>query len=375
VNAGFNLLLPLSPLFAALLSGCFSSSSCDDFKGGTYNQTVELTPWEYEQWQMGIEPGQTSGMATSTTDGGAGTGAGDGGGSTGGAGEGGGSGTGGDPTTTGATDPTTSTTTGTMLTDQEICMMVCAKQGGLGEVESCTIGAMLNANGNVTVECVLPLFCEGRSHACVRSHGGAQQTAAAWLARAAHDEAASVHAFLALADELAFHGAPAELLARIHLAAADERRHAALVGELAQRHGASLTSVTITPTPIRDLLALAVENMVEGCVRETWAALSAAHQAAHADTQPLRDLYQTIAADETRHAELAWSIHTWLIAQLGDAEQAMVTAARGAAVRQLHTSLAALTDEPGLLALGVPSRSTALHLLTGLDAALWSQAA
>lgn len=354
MNAGFNLLLPLSPLFAALLSGCFSSSSCDDFKGGTYDRTVELSPAEYAQWKMGIPPGSSStGVATSTTDGTSGS-------------------TGGTAGETGA-DPTTGANT--MLTDQEICMMVCVKESIVGNVESCTIGA-INANGNIPVECVLPAFCEGRRHACVRSHGDAEQSnAATWLARAAHDEAASVHAFLAIHQELTAHGAPPELLARINLAADDERRHAALVGELAQRHGASLTSVTITPTPIRDLLALAVENMVEGCVRETWAALSAAHQAAHADTQPLRDLYQTIAADETRHAELAWSIHTWLIAQLGDAEQAMVTAARGAAVRQLHTSLAALTDEPGLLALGVPSRSTALHLLTGLDAALWSNAA
>ena len=53
----------------------------------------------------------------------------------------------------------------------------------------------------------------------------------------------------------------------------------------------------------------------------------------------------------------------------------MVTTARGAAVRQLHTSLAALTDEPELLALGLPSRSIALHLATALGAALWSQAA
>lgn len=53
----------------------------------------------------------------------------------------------------------------------------------------------------------------------------------------------------------------------------------------------------------------------------------------------------------------------------------MVSAARSATVRQLHTSLAARTDEPELFALGVPPRSTALHLRTGLDAALWSNAA
>jgi hypothetical protein len=43
VNARLNLLYPLAPLFASLLSGCFASSSCDDFKGGTYTRTIELT--------------------------------------------------------------------------------------------------------------------------------------------------------------------------------------------------------------------------------------------------------------------------------------------------------------------------------------------
>jgi len=361
MNPRINLLLPLAPLFAALLSGCFGTSSCSDFKGGTTMRTVELSPAEYEQWQMGVPPGGSTTAAASTS-----------GDSTGGSAGGTAGETGGDPTTGSAT---AGSDTGMMLTDQDICMMVCAAESAIGEVESCTIGAM-NQNGNIPVECVLPAFCEGRRHACVRSHGSSEPTGAAtWLARAAHDEAASVHAFLALAEEFAAHGAPAELLTRIHLAADDERRHAALVTDLAERHGAVVPPLLLTPTPTRDLLALAVENMVEGCVRETWAALSAAHQARHADTPELRDLYTSIAADETTHAELAWSIHTWLIAQLGEAEQAMVTAARSAAVRQLHTSLAARPDEPELLALGVPGRSSALHLLAGLDAALWSQAA
>jgi hypothetical protein len=390
VNARLNLLYPLAPLFASLLSGCFASSSCDDFKGGTYTRTIELTPAEYEQWMMGVPPGDspTSGASTSTGTGGNDSDVGGtaGGGSTG-------------ETGGGTAGDTTDATAAMMLTDQEICMMLCAAESGVGEVESCSIGA-IDANGNIPVECVLPAFCEGRRHACVHSHGAAGPEdiatpgpypsanpgaspypaanpgpAATWLARAAHDEAASVHAFLALADELAAHGAPAELLARIAAAADDERRHAALVTDLALRHGASIITPIIAPTPTRDLLALAVENMAEGCVRETWAALSAAHQAKHAHTPELRDLYAGVAADETIHAELAWSIDAWLFEQLTAAEQTMLAAARSAAVRQLHASLAALPDEPELLALGVPDRRSALHLLAGLDAALWSQAA
>ena len=375
MTSRLNLLVPLAPLFASLLAGCFGKDSCSDFKGGTYMQTVELTPAEYEQWLMGMPPG---GSSTGGDTGDLPPGGTAGGTATAGATTGAGEDTGlGEPTT--GPDPTTGdATTGeaVMLTDQEICMMVCAAASGDGEVESCTIGAM-NANGNIPVECVLPSFCEGRRHACVRSRGSAAglDPAADWLARAAHDEAASVHAFLALATELAAHDAPAELLARINIAVDDERRHAELVTELAQRHGAEVPAVSIAPTPTRGLLALAVENMVEGCVRETWAALSAAHQAKHAHTPELRNLYASIAADETSHAELAWAINAWLFGQLSDGGRNMVAAARRQAVRQLHTSLAALGNEPELLALGVPGRHDALHLAAGLDAALWSQAA
>ncbi len=331
-------LIPLAPLFAALLqSGC---TGCFGFEPENVTRNVELSPEEYAQWQMGMPPdGPTTGATSSSGSG-----------------------------------SSTANDTDAMLTDDEICMMVCTNT--YGYTDSCTIEAM-NAEGNIPIKCLSTTVCEGRRHACVRSHGehAGQDPRATWLARAAHDEAASVHAFLALADELTAHGAPPELLARIHLAADDERRHAALVGELAEQHGATVPAIVIAPTPPRDLLALAVENMVEGCVRETWAALSAAHQGKYAHTPALRELYRAIAADEARHAELAWSIHTWLIGQLGTAEQAMVTAARHAAIQQLHASLGSLADAPALQALGLPDRRTALHLLAGLDAALWSQAA
>jgi len=89
----------------------------------------------------------------------------------------------------------------------------------------------------------------------------------------------------------------------------------------------------------------------------------------------LRDRYQHIAADETEHADLAWAIDAWLFSRLTEAGQAMVDAARSAAVRQLHDDLVKLTDDPEILALGVPDRRSALRLFAGLDVALWSQAA
>lgn len=334
--------MPLGPLFAALLSGCFGTSSCAGFKGGNYTDKVELTPEEYASWSMGIPPGSSTG---DPTDGGTG---------------GTGGGTGG----------------GMMLGEQEICTMVCESQGALGELVSCSIEAP-DPDGTVTVDCVFPLICEGRRHACVRSRGGQGIDARVtlWLARAAHDEAASVYAFVALGCELAAHGAPRELLEAIDAAALDEVRHAEAVSELARRHGADIPALEIVETPIRDLLAIAVENAVEGCVGETWAALSAAHQGRFAADPEVRALYAAIAADEIRHAELAWAIDAWLMGQLGPASRAMVATARRTAARRLTGVLEDSQEDAGLAALGVPARRVAQRLVAGLDAALWSQAA
>lgn len=335
-------LLPLAPLFASLLSGCFGTSSCAGFKGGTYTRSVELTPEEYASWSMGIPPGGSSGDPT-------------------------GGGTGGTGGTTGG---------GTMLGDQEICTMVCESEASLGDLVSCSIGDP-DPQGVRTVECVFPQICEGRRHACVRSRAGlaGDDRVRTWLARAAHDEAASVVAFVALGCELAAHGAPRELLAAIEAAAFDEVRHEEAVSALARLYGAERPALTIVDTPVRDLLAIAVENAVEGCVGETWAALAAAHQARRAADPEVRALYAEIAADETRHAELAWALDAWLMGQLGPAARAMVVTARQAAARRLTAVLADSQDDAGLAALGVPDRVTALQLVAGLDAALWSQAA
>jgi hypothetical protein len=350
------LVLSLTPLFASLLAGCFGQTSCDGFKGGTYMKTVELTPDDYAQWACGGMPTPTSGPAsTSGLE------------STGGATTGG--------ATTGGGDTGDNTTgCGEMLTPDEVCQAVCTQESLNGDVASCSVGEA-NAMGNIPVECELPNVCEGRRHLCVRSRGDITPTpsAAAWLARAAHDEAASVHAFLALAAELADR-APAPLIARLHAAAADETRHAAAITRLAHEHGATVVTPEISATPSRDLLAIAIENAAEGCVRETWAALSAAHQARHADPHR-RPLYTTIAADETRHAELAWALDAWLKGQLTRAEYALVEAARHTAAHELHTHLATQSFSRELAALGLPDPATALHLATSLDAALWSQAA
>ncbi len=341
------LALALSPLFAVLLSGC-PQNSCSDFKGGTYMRTVVLTPDEYAAYESGNQPTPTSSPVETTN------------------------GTTGTDTTTG--DDTTGAPA-EMLTPDEVCHAVCLQESLNGDVVACSVGAP-DPMGNIPIECELPSVCEGRGHACIHPRPATHiPTAAAWLARAAHDEAASVHAFNYLSRELALHDAPRSLLNRLRAAADDEVRHAARITRLAHEHHATVPTPELTDISTRDLLAIARENAIEGCVRETWAALSAAHQARHAATSHLRTIYSEIAADEARHAELAWALDTWLMDQLTLDERALVETARRTAIHNLRVALAAQPFSPELAALGLPDPTTAAHLAADLDASLWSLAA
>ena len=160
--------------------------------------------------------------------------------------------------------------------------------------------------------------CIGRLPAGLRSADceGQRTELAAYLARHAHLEAASVVSFERLARELAHHGAPHELVALSLEARADEVRHAHIIGSLAARRGAALTAPEVAEIPIRELFAIALKNAVEGCVRETFGALLGGYQAEHAEDSELRACMRRIAADEARHAALAQRAHRFLLTRL-----------------------------------------------------------
>ncbi len=192
----------------------------------------------------------------------------------------------------------------------------------------------------------------------------------AWLAGAAYLEAASVPAFERLADELRALGAP-EVLRSAALAAADEeRRHAEAMTAQARRFGVAVATPALGAPEPRPLVALALENAVEGCVRETWAALLAAHQAQSAEDPALRALMAAIADDERRHAELAWAIDAWARTRLSPVELAAVDAARATAADALRPG----ADPPEALRrpLGLPSLTRAEPMWRALAATLWA---
>ena len=57
---------------------------------------------------------------------------------------------------------------------------------------------------------------------------------------------------------------------------------------------------------------IALENAVEGCVREGYAAIVAALQARRAPAPAFRTTMAAIADDEAAHAQLAWDVDAWL---------------------------------------------------------------
>lgn len=192
-----------------------------------------------------------------------------------------------------------------------------------------------------------------------------------WLAHAAELEQVSIDAFEILRRELEAHGAPRELRRRALQAARDEIHHARMLSALARREHATLRDVQVQHGPVRGLLEIAIENAVEGCVRETYGALVAAWQAKHARRPEIRRSMDRIQRDETAHAELAWDVHAWALGRLDQDERAHVEAAMQRAVAELEAG-AALELAPALIReLGLPTRDAALRIVAELDAQLW----
>ncbi len=192
------------------------------------------------------------------------------------------------------------------------------------------------------------------------------------LARSAWYEAASVHAFVGLARQLARHGAPTALRDAAKRAAVDEVHHAQLMGNLARARGATPPAVEIEKQGRRSLESIAIENVTEGVVGETWAALIAFWQAAHATDSTVRATYAKIAEDELRHAELSIEVQAWARAKLRPAARKRVDAARTRALTKLAKGVKtkiprALVDE-----LGMPDAAAMQKLFAAARTRVWA---
>jgi hypothetical protein len=208
-------------------------------------------------------------------------------------------------------------------------------------------------------------------HAPRAAHTGDECDAVGrFFAEAAHLEAASVVAFERLAEELTALGAPQELVGSALASRDDEIRHARMTAKVAKRFGGRPEAPRVERAEKRSLVAIALENAVEGCVRETYGALVAHHQAAAAGDPSIACMMHGIAEDETRHAGLAWDVAAWLEPQLAPEERREVEAARAQAIAALR---AALASEPQLALrqlAGMPAAASAISMLDALTTTL-----
>jgi len=172
-----------------------------------------------------------------------------------------------------------------------------------------------------------------------------------WLA-AAQMEHASIAAFSALSLRLLALGAPAQLIARAHEAALDEIRHAQLAFALASAYAdspleaARFDALAQLPTA-STLAALARETFLDGCIEETAAAVEASLESTTEADPVVAATLRSIADDEVRHAELAWSIVAWCVRS----EPAIVHELRALLAEQPQTDVVREVVTPCLAAL------------------------
>lgn len=214
----------------------------------------------------------------------------------------------------------------------------------------------------------------GRRPAGLSSDGVADSGSAAadYFAACVHLEGAAVHAFDSMTLELLHHGAPRSLVAAARRSAAEERRHTELAAMLCEQADAPSPAVRLDDVVVRDLAAMARENVVEGCVRETYGALLANYQAQHARDPRVAETMAIIAEDETRHAALAWELSAWLTPQLSPEVIAELDTLRTRAVAELGREMARPMPDELLRDAGLPTPAEAKRMIDQLRDQLWS---
>lgn len=135
-------------------------------------------------------------------------------------------------------------------------------------------------------------------------------------------EHASIASFARTTLTLLSLGAPASLIEATQRAALDEVDHARRCFTLSSRYaGEPEAAGPMNLRGVSEPLSLedfAVDTLRAGCVGETLAARAAAEQRELATDPLVRETLTRIAADEARHAELAWRTLAWCVREGGD---------------------------------------------------------
>ncbi|NUP10231.1 MAG: ferritin-like domain-containing protein [Polyangiaceae bacterium] len=251
----------------------------------------------------------------------------------------------------------------------EECNKLCTEPAG--QLTSCMVYPP-PGGGPEKIGCTWEtvFYRRGRLPRGVEAQAPSSRDPGACFAHAAYLEHASVHAFGLLVKDLRALGAPSSLVARCRAARRDELSHTRIMRGLSQRAGVEPLVAPATDRPRASLFDLAMENAVEGCVLETFAALLSIVDARTATSPSLRRRLARIADDECRHARLSWDIAAWAEPMLALEERRAVEEARARTLDALieATDRLAERDDPTLATLA-RSLETVLARPTG-DVAL-----
>ena len=250
-----------------------------------------------------------------------------------------------------------------------ICELPCLPDAGNHQVDACSAVPDPNGGGGWELHCTIHDTCTGRRpEGLCPPEVASQSILGDHFARMAHLEAASVPAFRRMARELKAHGAPASLVRVAQRSACDEIRHARTMTRFARAHGSRVPSVAHAAHGMRTIAEFALENAIEGCVRETLGAAMALAQSRLAPDPELRAAMATIAEDELRHAELAHHVQAWVLPKLSGRAQRRVAVAQRQAFREL--SRLPTTEAVLSRAIGLPDQATQARILFGLKPTL-----
>lgn len=253
------------------------------------------------------------------------------------------------------------------------CTALCAKVSGKTYFDHCELHP--DRDGYMQVHVGQENRCPGGrrpQRLLLAATDGDASSAGALFARQFQLEAASVPAFCTLARELCAWGAPPKLCRAAQAAARDEVRHARAMATLSRRYGGRPRPPAVAPTSVRTLVDFAVENAVEGCVRETYGALLAAVQARRSCDATVRRMMEGIAADEARHAALGWAVDDWLRTRLSMTERAALDDARASAIDELHRDAGADWSPSLDRTAGLPPVDVTRALLDELRRTVWA---
>jgi hypothetical protein len=240
--------------------------------------------------------------------------------------------------------------------------------------DSCVDGGIVtDSAGGVTIDCATCAKGVGRVPAGLAPARFPRAPSALGdhFAVVAHLEAASVASFRRLGAELRALGAPTSLVRAARRARRDEVRHALVTGRMARRFGGAPVRPRVERLPARPLDVVALENAVEGCVRETLGALVARWQADHAGDPAIARLMGAIARDETRHAALSWAVARWAARRLDAAARAGIGARCREAIASLRREADADVPCELVARAGLPGPTAQRALVGSLETELW----